>query len=129
MKKRDFYLNIEEDKIFFSSINFDDVAMTTEDPLLSTMFNALSLNPTVIDVSNLDYMPRVGDVWNGNDFIGEEGVVHKTQPRPEEANCSFSFCIDGGHSFYSIYFGDLNSNMIIAALQSNPTITFEDINV
>ena len=129
MTTRNFYLNMGEDRLLFQSIKFDSITGNLEEEMLSTMFNCLSLNPSVIDVTNLGYMPMVGDIWNGKDFIGNNGISEKQQPLSDIGNCSFSFIVGDTHSFYCSYPGNAESNIIIAALSSNPIITLEDIDV
>lgn len=127
--KRDFYLNIGEDKVLLTSIEFDIETMTPTNTLLSNAFNTLSLSPLVIDISHLNYRPNVGDTWDGTNFINENGVSNGEKKDITQENTSFSFIVNGVHSHYWIFVGNGQTNMIIAALQSNPTITFEDTNV
>lgn len=127
--KRNFYLNIDEDKILLNSIEFDSETMTSIDPLLSNMFETLSLSPVVIDISNLEYRPVVGDVWDGSNFKNDNGISVGEKLDITEGNTSFSFLVNNVHSHYWIFVGNSDSNMLIAALQSNPEITFEDVNV
>jgi hypothetical protein len=128
MTTRNFYLNVEEDKILFQSIRFDKKKKTALESMESTMFESLSLSPSVVDVSSLPYMPMVGDIWNGEDFVGENGISEKQQPATEVESSSFSFIVENTHSFYCSYPGNEESSLIIAALKSNPTISYEDVN-
>jgi hypothetical protein len=128
MTTRNFYLNVEEDKILFQSIKFNKTTKTALESMESTMFESLSLSPSVIDVSLLTYMPMVGDIWNGEDFVGENGISEKQQPATEVESSSFSFVIDNVHSFYCAYPGTETSSLMVAALKSNPTISYEDVN-
>lgn len=127
--RRDFYLNIGEDKVLLTSVEFNSETMTPINTLLSNVFNTLSLSPLVVDISHLSYRPTVGDQWDGTNFINENGISNGEKKDITEGNTSFSFIVDGIHSHYWIFVGNGETNMIIAALQSNPTITFEDVNV
>jgi hypothetical protein len=128
VKTRNFYLNIDEDKIFFESIRFNEDSNIPEEEFQLSLFDCLSMSPSVIDISKIGYLPKIGDVWNGTDFVGESGISTKEQPFMAEKHYSFSFLVDNAHRLFLSYPGDEESNMKIAALKSNPTITFEDVN-
>lgn len=125
---RNFFINVDEDKIFLASVEFDSETMLLTNTLLQNMFDALSSSPSVIDISNLNYMPNIGDVWDGSNFINENGISSKNKPDIAQNNTSFSFLVNGVHSHYWTFMGNADTNMTVAALKSNPTITFEDVN-
>jgi hypothetical protein len=126
---RDFYLNIDGDKILLTSVLFDQDTGLTQDQLLSNMFNTLSLYPSVIDISELSYMPSVGDVWDGQNFYNQDVLSSGVKPTVEGVHAAFSFVVDNVHSFYWVLLGTEETNMLIAALKSNPIISYEDRNV
>lgn len=128
MKTKKFYLNLDGDVLPFYEIMLDENNNIPEGRIKKDY--ALSNNPTIIDISNLSYTPHPDSVWNGNDFISEN-----TEIRPP---CSLS-CLSGCASFAfvinNIYHGmngyclGIGSDAIIAALQSNPTITYEVVDI
>lgn len=129
MKIRNFYLNIGSDKIFFMSILFNGDTGVATDGLSANIFKSLSVSPTVIDISNLGYLPREGDLWNGTDFVNSEGQVSiLSHPAQQIETAKFCFVINNINQLYLAFAVDEQHEMIIAALRSNPKISYEDEN-
>jgi hypothetical protein len=119
-----------EDRMLFNSIKFDEETLIVQEEKLSTMFNCLSLSPSVLDISHIEYMPMVGDIWNGTDFIGNLGISKKEKKFMGDDYSYFSFIVNDVHLFYATYSeNDFYSKLIASALKSNPVIKYEDIDV
>lgn len=127
--KKNFFANVEEDKILFFSIELKE-DMTPENDSMIDKDYVLSNNPIVLNITHLNYFPARRSVWDGESFTAPEGQDHKPSCNPED------LCLDGCQSIAfmidNIYYGGIgycvgvsNNDMIIAALSSNPTITFE----
>jgi hypothetical protein len=127
--KKDFFANIDGDKINFLSIEINTDGTST-DPLLDDKCYALSNNPTALNITHLNYFPARKSIWDGSSFIAPEGEEHKPACNP------LDLCVDGCESIAfivnNVYYGGVgycvgvaNNDMLIAALSSNPEITFE----
>jgi len=126
MKIKNFYMNLDGDKILFYSIEIDDAGL----PLNSKIGKdyALSNNPEILDITHLNYTPAKLSVWNGSEFIAPEGEEHRLPCGDVCTNgcVSFAFLKDNvyyGMNGYCVGVGE--NDMRIAALSSNPTITYE----
>ena len=126
---KNFFANLDGDKIPFFSIevNSDGSAL---DPLLDDKCYVLSNNPTALNISHLNYFPARRSIWDGESFAHPEGQEHKPPCNPVD------LCLDGCQSIAfildNVYYGGMgycvgvaDNDMIIAALSSNPIITFE----
>jgi len=126
MKVKNFYLNLDGDKIIFYSIELDDSGLPLDSKIDKDY--ALSNNPEILDITHLNYIPAKLSVWNGSEFIAPEGEEHRLACGVVCTNgcVSFAFLKDNvyyGMNGYCVGFGD--NDMRIAALSSNPTITYE----
>lgn len=124
--KKNFFANVDGDKIFFYSIQLDSNGVPI-DPNMIDKDYALSKNPTVINITELNYFPAKYSVWDGTSFVPPSGEEHKPA-------CSVP-CVDGCESIAflvnNVYYGGIgycigvsNNDMLIAALSSSPEITF-----
>ena len=126
MKSKNYYLNVENDKILFLRIALEDDESIPENFVNKDY--ALSNDPQILDITHLNYVPAKLSVWNGSEFIAPEGQEHRPPCGP---NCSdgcvtFAFLKDNtyyGMNGYCI--GVANNDMLIAALSSNPVITYD----
>ena len=125
--KKDFFANIDGDKIHFFSIEVNADG-TSIDPSQEDKCYALSNNPTVLNITNLNYFPYRKSIWNGSSFITPNNESHKPPcASPCENGCeTIAFLVD------NVYYGGIgycvgvsNNDMLIAALSSSPEITFE----
>jgi len=127
MEIKNFYLNIEGEKIFYTSVPLEDDGSIQERWINKDFI--LSNSPEIIDISHLDYAVSRYSVWNGTDFIAREGENNLPQ------NCKIG-CVAGCVTFAfvkenicyatsSLCIGIGENDMMIAALSSNPTITYE----
>jgi len=126
MKIKNFYLNLDEDKIFFYTIELNDAGLPLDFRINKDY--ALSNNPEILDITHLNYLPAKLSVWNGSDFIAPEGEEHKPSFVKECANGGASFAFLKDNVYYGVNgycIGSAYNDIVIAALSSNPTITFE----
>jgi hypothetical protein len=126
MKVKNFYLNLEGDKIPLLSLGIEEDGSIVEG--YADKDYVLSNNPQILDITHLNYLPAKKSFWNGSEFIAPEGEEHRLPCGDLCADgcTSFAFLKDNiyyGLNGYCIGVG--NNNMLIAALSSNPTITFE----
>ena len=125
--KKEFFANIDGDKLSFFSINVNSDGSLV-DPIMEDKDYALSNNPTVLNITNLGYFPARKSVWNGESFTPPNGQEHKPAC---SGNCgngceTIAFLVD------DVYYGGIGycigvatNDMLIAALSSSPEITFE----
>lgn len=125
--KKEFFANIDGDKIFFFSIELDSDMLPLDSRMIDKDY-ALSNNPTVLNITELNYFPARKSVWNGLSFVPPTGEEHKPAcTAPCINGCeSIAFLVD------NVYYGGIgycvgisNNDMVIAALSSSPEITFE----
>lgn len=125
--KKEFFANIDGDKLSFFTINVNDDGSLV-DPSMEDKDYALSNNPTVLNITNLGYFPARKSIWDGESFTPPIGQEHKSAC---SAGCqngceTIAFLID------DVYYGGIGycvgvgtNDMLIAALSSSPEITFE----
>jgi hypothetical protein len=126
MKVKNFYMNLDGDRVLFFTLELDDAGLPAESQVNKDY--VLSNNPVILDITHLNYVPAKLSVWNGSEFIAPEGQAHRF---PCGGHCSqgcvsFAFLKDNvyyGMNGYCVGVGD--NDMRIAALSSNPTITYE----
>jgi len=127
--RKEFFANIDGDSIHFLSIDVNSDG-TSIDPLQEDKCYALSNNPTALNITHLNYFPARKSIWDGSSFIAPEGKEHKPACNP------LDLCVDGCESIAfivnNVYYGGVGycvgvatNDMLIAALSSNPEITFE----
>jgi hypothetical protein len=127
MNIKKFYLNIEDEQIFFEFVPLEDDGSIQEQWINKDFI--LSNNPEIINITHLNYVPVRLSIWNGTDFIAPEGKTHSLQDCKDKCSngcVSFALVKDGisyGTNGYCV--GSNNNDMMIAALSSNPTITYE----
>lgn len=122
-----FFANVDDDKIHFLSIEVD-IEGSPLDPIHIDKCYALSNNPSVLNITQLGYFPARKSVWNGISFVAPEGQDHK----PPCIGACVNGCESIAFMINDVYYGGIgycvgvsNNDMIIAALSSNPVITFE----
>ncbi len=126
---KNFFANLDGDKIHFLSIdiNIDGIPV---DPQQIDKDYALSNGPLCLNISHLNYFPAKRSTWDGESFIPPDGESHRPSCNP------VGLCLDGCESIAFIvnnmYYGGIglcvgvaSNDMVIAALSSNPVITFE----
>jgi hypothetical protein len=126
MKIKNFYLNIDDEKIKFFSIPIDDDNSIAEN--LVHKDYVLSNNPQILDITHLNYVPAKLSVWNGSEFIAPEGQEHRPACGDACVNGCVSFAFLKDNTYYGMNgycVGIGHNDMLIAALSSSPTITSE----
>lgn len=125
MAQKDFYLQIGDDKVHFHRIEVDpetDTAVIAEEQNLNSIFSS---NPTILDVSHLDYVPFIDTVWDGENFIDDQGRDRYPVKENVENPKRFSFIVDNKHKLYMVMAENENNAMKIAAFLSNPVVVSE----
>jgi hypothetical protein len=126
---KNFFANIDGDKIHFLSIEVNHDGNPV-DSIHDDKCYALSNSPTCLNITHLNYFPARRSIWDGSSFIAPEGQEHKSPCNPTD------LCLDGCESIAfminNIYYGGIGlcvgvatNDMLIAALSSNPIVTFE----
>lgn len=126
MNIKTYYLNLDNEKILLLQVVLEDDGSVPENFINKDY--ALTNNPQILDITHLNYVPAKLSVWNGSEFIAPNGEEHRL---PCGGACSdgcvsFAFLVDNiyyGMNGYCIGVG--YNDILIAALSSNPTITFE----
>jgi hypothetical protein len=125
--KKEFFANIDGDKILFFSIDVDADGAPTDSRMIDKDY-VLSNSPTVLNITHLNYFPEKRSVWDGSTFIESEPQEHNQACSAACPNgCeTIAFLID------NVYYGGIGlcvgvatNDMLIAALSSSPEITFE----
>lgn len=123
MKIKKFYLNIDEDSVLFFQLPLDNNDQVEEK--MQKKDYALSNNPTIIDITHLNYTPNKDSVWNGVNFVSENSEVRPACKESCLNGCAtFAFVIDNVYHGMNGYCVNAENEGIIAAFQSNPTITY-----
>jgi len=127
MKRKNFYLNVEDDKIIFYSIELKDDGSVLDDNKHNKDY-ALSNSPEILNITHLNYVPAKLSVWDGSEFIAPEGLEHRLPCIRDCIDGCISFAFLKNNTYYGMNgycIGVAHNDMLIAALSSNPTITFE----
>jgi hypothetical protein len=116
-----FALKINEDVVNFIKIPVDNSGV----PLRShdiEFFDVLKSNPSVIEITDLQYNPYLDSEWDGENFIDSQNREPLVMPENLAQDKKFAFVVDNK---YKLFYGVVNSpnnEMIIAALSSNPQV-------
>lgn len=124
-----FFANVDGDKIFFYSIEVDSEGTPVDSAQVDKDY-VLSNNPVALNITHLNYFPARRSIWNGEFFIPPNDQEHGLACNP------VNLCVDGCESIAflidNVYYGGVgycvnvsSNDMLIAALSSNPVITFE----
>ena len=130
MKIKNFYLNVDDDKVLFEKIVLEEDGSIPE--RLINKDYTLSNNPELLNISHLNYGPAMLSIWNGTDFIAPEGEDHKPACGASCENGCVTFAFLRNNIFNGmkgLCIGMGNNDMIIAAILSNPTITYDIIDL
>lgn len=124
MKIKQFYLNIDEDKLTFMTIPLND-NLEAEGEYVRKDFK-LSNNPKIIEISHLNYTPNHNSVWDGENFISDDENIRPACGTLCENGCaSFAYVIDNTYYGMTSFCLGIGNDAIVYALRSNPTITHE----
>lgn len=125
MAQKDFYIQLGDDRVHLHRINVDAETGVAEIEAEENMNIILSANPSVIDVTHLEYVPFIDTVWDGEHFIDDQGRDrYPTRPNIENPK-RFSFTVDNKHKLYMVLADTEDHAMKIAALSSDPVIVSE----
>lgn len=123
--KKYYSLIIDEEIVPFDCVEIDPkthLPLSPFDEMYETMFTS---NPTFMDITNLDYDPIIGSVWDGKIFNHTNGVEKIEYDRSKFTRIGF---MSG-----DVYLGRIMFNqsdralMLIAALLSNPKIVLDRV--
>ena len=126
MKIKSFYLNVDDEKIVFLQVELQDDGSPQENFINKDY--ALTNNPQILDITHLNYVPAKLSVWNGSEFIAPEGQEHRPACGDACVNGCVSFAFLKDNTYYGMNgycVGIGHNDMLIAALSSDPTITYE----
>lgn len=120
-----FKLKINSDVINFINIETNAETGLPVNKQDSLFFNVLSSDPSIVEITNFEYNPQEGSVWNGTDFIDTENREVRPLSRQDDGFKKFAFAVNNKYKlFYAV--PDITSNeMIIALLSSNPKVIAE----
>jgi|688.fasta_scaffold00090_134 hypothetical protein len=118
-----FKLNAEDEVIDFIYIETDT---ETGLPVRDTdvlVFNSLSSSPSVVEITDLEYNPEQGSIWNGKDFIDPENREPRPLAKKDDGFRKFAFIVDNEYKFFYGVADTPENGMKIAILSSNPQVT------
>ena len=126
---KNFFANLDGDKIHFLSIDINPDETPVDSAHIDKCY-VLSNSPTAVNITHLNYFPARRSIWDGESFTAPESQEHKPPCNPVD------LCIDGCETIAfildNVYYGGIGycsgvatNDMLIAALSSNPEITFE----
>jgi hypothetical protein len=83
-------------------------------------------NPTIININHLEYLPNLGDIWNGSSFekgngehfLNEDQIEHPFDPHPELLT-PFAFLVNNKVAFIIRVLPD---SLLEKIFNSNPKI-------
>lgn len=125
MAQKDFYIQIGEDKVHLHRLDVNPETNIAEIEEEEYMNNVLSSSPVVIDVSHLEYVPFIDTVWDGENFIDDQGRDRYPIQAKVDSPKRFSFTVDNKHKLYMVVADNERNAMKVAALSSNPVIVSE----
>lgn len=115
---------IGEDYIPFTAIEYDETSIEKKDLALKQVHETLINFPSIVDISNLDYVPDQDSIWDGINFTGYESSK-KLQSEQALLSKRVAFLIDNKYKFfYALNQESEKGKMLYAALLSNPTFDF-----
>lgn len=120
-----FKLKVGDDLIPFNRIEIDDSTGVPTEPNEVGIYKMLTSNPKVVNVNHLDYVPLIGSVWNGTDYIDPLNQAVRPVIRRDPDPTRFSFMVDNKHLIYYVIPNDERNAMVVAALSSDPEVIVE----
>jgi hypothetical protein len=125
-------IKIDDDTIDFLSVSFDSETQLPKDNEALGLFNILSNTTQVLNISNLDYLPENGSVWDGESFSQEREVSINSivsisgNSSAEITHEGFErFAFLNNNTLVGIFYynkSKTSNEMLIAALSSSPEI-------
>lgn len=116
------------DNVVFAVVVDEEIGLVFTPHLSGKLNTTLSLNPTVVEITNIEAMPPVGAIWNGESFDIPEDLVPIDPYQkliPETFNV-FAYVVDNVFIGRSVIRKDeRDASRIFAVYRSNPT--FVDI--
>jgi hypothetical protein len=120
-----FALKIGEDLVDFLYIETDKDGNAVNEQE-SELLTFLGSDPSVIDMSNLTYIPYLDSEWDGTDFIDSENrEVVDIQDRKVQDK-KFAFLVDDKYKFFYGVVDSEENAMTIAALSSSPQVLIKE---
>lgn len=120
-----FKLKVEDEIVNFIYIETDaETGLPTKD-LDLLVFNALSSNPSIIEITDLEYNPEEDSVWNGTDFVDSEDRVPRPLARKDDGFKKFAIVVDNKYKFFQGIADTPENGLKIAVLSSNPEVIGE----
>lgn len=120
-----FKLKVEDETVDFIYIETDaKTGLPTKD-LDLLVFNALSSNPSIIEITDLDYNPEEDSVWNGTDFVDSEDREPRPLARKDDGFKKFAIVVDNKYKFFQGIADTPENGLKIAVLSSNPEVIGE----
>lgn len=122
MLVKDFYLILGEDSIKFMSVEIDSETFRPINQLEDEIFDVFSASPTVINITDLAYVPINGSEWDGENFIHPEGEEFAPITQRPNIFARFSFLLDNKHALYYHALDSDWGKLMTAALSSDPMV-------
>lgn len=120
-----FKLKVEDETVDFIYIETDaKTGLPTKD-LDLLVFNALSSNPSIIEITDLNYNPEEDSVWNGTDFVDSEDREPRPLARKDDGFKKFAIVVDNKYKFFQGIADTPENGLKIAVLSSNPEVIGE----
>jgi hypothetical protein len=120
-----FVLKIDKDLLDFLYIETDNDGNVVNEQELE-LFNVLSSDPSVVDMTHLTYIPYLDSEWDGSDFIDAENrdVIDIQESKVQDKK--FAFLVDQKYKFFYGVVDSEENAMTIAALSSNPQVLIKE---
>lgn len=116
-----FILKIDEDNLNFLSIETDENNLLVNEHE-AVLFEVLSSDPEIVDITTLSYNPYPDSEWNGTDFIDTLGREQLDMPPAKSPDRKFAFIVDGKYKFFYGLIDSTENEILIAALSSSPKV-------
>lgn len=120
-----FKIKVEDEIIDFIYVETDSKTNLPVDDTSTEMFDILSSNPSIIEITSFLYNPEKDSVWNGTDFIDSENREVKPLAKKDDGFKKFAVVLDNKYKFFYGIADTEENGLKIAALSSNPEIIGE----
>jgi len=117
--------NQSETNTVFAVVVGDEIATIMNIPKNTNLHDILENGPSVFDVTDMNYKPAIGSIWDGLNFVIPENVDAEhdvPDVQVEEQECkTFVYLIDNVCvKRTKLYKNSLDGGLLISAFLSNP---------
>jgi hypothetical protein len=120
-----FKLKVEDEIVDFIYIETDVKTGLPVRDVDVPVFNALSSNPSIVEITDFAYNPEEDSVWNGTDFVDSENREPRPLARKDDGFKKFAVVVDNKYKFFQGIEDTPQNGLTIAVLSSNPEVIGE----